>query len=129
MNSLVQQFQNHKYLNLETFRRSGVGVRTPVWFVQEGTTLYVRTSADSGKVRRVRNNGRARLVPSDATGVPVGAWVEGTARLVVGEEAHHANQLARRKYGALKLAFDLLSCLQRRTWATIRIDLPQDPMP
>ena len=39
------QLKQQQYLNLETFRKSGVGVKTPVWFVQDGDTLYVRTLA------------------------------------------------------------------------------------
>ena len=29
-----------QYLNIETFRKNGVGVKTPVWFVQEGDMFY-----------------------------------------------------------------------------------------
>src|SRR5438094_7404776 len=31
----VAQFAGAKYLNLETFRKTGVGVRTPVWFARD----------------------------------------------------------------------------------------------
>jgi hypothetical protein len=31
----VGQFAGAKYLNLETFRKTGIGVRTPVWFAQD----------------------------------------------------------------------------------------------
>ena len=31
----VAQFVWAKYLNLETFRKTGIGVRTPVWFAQD----------------------------------------------------------------------------------------------
>jgi len=120
------QFERQSYLNLETFKRSGLGVKTPVWFVQEGPSLYVRTGAESGKVKRVRNNGRVRVVASDAIGAPRGVWVEGTARLVEAEEADHASRLAARKYGAMKIGFDLMNRLQGRKWATIRIDLPEE---
>lgn len=34
MPDAVAQFANAKYLNLETFRKRGTGVRTPVWFAQ-----------------------------------------------------------------------------------------------
>ena len=43
------QLNRQQYLNIETFRKSGVGVKTPVWFVQDGDTIFVRTGADSGK--------------------------------------------------------------------------------
>jgi len=126
MTSQLKQFERQSYLNLETFKRSGQGVRTPVWFVQDGTRLYVRTGAESGKVKRLRHNGRARIVPSDAEGNPRGDWVGAIARLVDGEEADQANRLARRKYGAMKTGFDLMNRLQGRKWATIRIDLTED---
>jgi PPOX class probable F420-dependent enzyme len=35
MSDAIGQFAKAKYLNLETFRKTGVGVRTPVWFAQE----------------------------------------------------------------------------------------------
>jgi uncharacterized protein len=37
------------YVNLTTFRRTGVPVSTPVWAAPEGDTLVVWTRADSGK--------------------------------------------------------------------------------
>jgi uncharacterized protein len=117
------RFDRHSYLNLETFKRSGHGVRTPVWFVQDGPTLFVRTGATSGKVKRIRNNSRVRLVPSDAQGNPRGDWMEAGARLVEGEEAQRVSRLATRKYGAMKVAFDLIHQLRGDRWATIRIDL------
>lgn len=126
MGDPVRQFERKSFLNLETFKRSGQGVKTPVWFAQDGPTLYVRTGAESGKVKRVRNNGRARVVPSDAQGSPLGEWVDAAARLVEAEEAERANQMVTRKYGAMKIGFDLMNRLQGRDWATIRVDLPAD---
>jgi PPOX class probable F420-dependent enzyme len=35
MPDAIAQFAKAKYLNLETFRKTGAGVRTPVWFAQE----------------------------------------------------------------------------------------------
>jgi PPOX class probable F420-dependent enzyme len=124
MDAPVSQFDRHSYLNLETFKRSGQGVKTPVWFVRDGSMLYVRTDAESWKVKRVRNNARVRVVPSDAQGRPLGAWMDAVARLVEGEEADRANRLATRKYGAMKIGFDLMHRVQGHKWATIRVDLP-----
>ena len=53
MNTL-EQFSKKKYLNLETFRKNGKSVRTTVWFIQEGETIYVNTWSNSGKVKRIR---------------------------------------------------------------------------
>ena len=102
------QFSNRKYLNLVTYRRSGAAVPTPLWFVEEGGVLYVRTPAKSGKVKRLRNNPRVRVVPSDGRGNPKGAWIEGRARIVVdGAEAVRANRLVYRKYGWRKRLIEL----------------------
>jgi hypothetical protein len=37
----LDAFSGHKYLVIESYRKDGTAVRTPVWFAQEGETLYV----------------------------------------------------------------------------------------
>lgn len=54
MNEKLAQFAHQNYLNFETFRKSGGSVKTPVWFVQDGDKLFVRTANSSGKVKRIR---------------------------------------------------------------------------
>ena len=70
------------YIALETFRKSGEGVVTPVWVVAEGGKLYVWTVGDSGKVKRIRNNSRVRIAVSDARGTPKSGWVEAQVRVL-----------------------------------------------
>ena len=68
------QFQGQMYLNLETYRKSGQAIVTPVWFAvdqQDSGLLYVRTYAKMGKVKRLRNNHKVRAVPCDRTGATV----------------------------------------------------------
>src|SRR5712691_11622884 len=67
MNTLGELDQ-HRYMTLSTFRRSGAEVATPVWFAAAGGRLYVFTAGDSGKVKRLRHSSRARVAPSDARG-------------------------------------------------------------
>lgn len=43
-------FADRKYLSLETYRKSGEGVATTVWFVLEGSTLCMRTFSNMRKV-------------------------------------------------------------------------------
>jgi uncharacterized protein len=101
------QFSNRKYLNLVTYRRSAAAVPTPMWFVEEGGVLYVRTPAKSGKVKRLRNNPRVRVVPSDGRGGPKGAWIEGRARIVDDVQAERVNRLVHWKYGWRKKLIEL----------------------
>jgi PPOX class probable F420-dependent enzyme len=105
MNSL-EQFAKKKYLNLETFRKSGESMKTPVWFAQEGETIYVQTMANSGKVKRIRNNGRVNIAPCKMDGKLVGTWIPAQAREVTDPEVSTAvNRLLDRKYGLLKKMF------------------------
>ncbi len=106
MNNL-DQFARQQYLNLETFRKNGVGVKTPVWFVQDGETLYVSTMANSGKVKRIRNNGEVKVAVCKMNGKVTGAWVQAQAHEVTDIEAStKVNHLLDRKYGLMKKLFE-----------------------
>lgn len=104
------------YLSLETFRKNGEGVRTPVWFAADPAAdirsreakLYIYTIENTGKVKRVRNNPRVRVAPCDRTGGSLGEWIEANARVVGGAEAALGLKLLSRKY-FLKRVFDLFA--------------------
>ncbi len=117
----LDRFAGHKYLSLETFRKTGVGVRTPVWFAEKDGELLLYTLADSGKVKRIRNNPRVRIVPSDIRGNPRGQWVDAQARLLEGDQARTANRLLNQKYW-LKRFFDWASKLRKtpRVYLAVR---------
>jgi len=109
----LDNFNGHKYLNIETFRKSGVGVKTPVWFVREGDALYVWTQADSGKAKRIRRDGRVRIAPCTARGELLGEWSEAHAEADASPEAlRHVEQLMQRKYGLVFRGFQLMGKLR-----------------
>ena len=123
MNAL-DAFQNQQYLNLETFRKSGVGVKTPVWFVQDAESLFVRTVADSGKVKRVRNNASVNIAPCKVDGAVVGEWVPASAREIKEQEtSRKVDRLLGKKYGLMKTMFSWMSALQRRKSTVLEIKL------
>jgi PPOX class probable F420-dependent enzyme len=72
------------FVSLTTFRKTGVGVSTPVWITRDGADLIVTTPRKSGKVKRLRNDPRVTLVPCDRRGrVADGATVlEAEAHIV-----------------------------------------------
>ena len=120
----MDQFSKKQYLNLETFRKNGAGVRTPVWFIQEELTLYVLTMARSGKVKRIRNNGRVTITPCKRDGTPTGTWVPANAREVTdAETARKVNRLMDKKYGLMKKLFGLGSSHQGRQDIILEIRL------
>jgi PPOX class probable F420-dependent enzyme len=119
-----EPFHQQQYLNLEAFRKSGIGVKTPVWFVQEGEMLFVRTVANSGKVKRIRNNPHVNIAPCKADGVLLGEWVPALARELKDEETDcKVNRLLDKKYGLVKKMFGLVSALQGRRDTILEITL------
>jgi len=128
MADAIAQFAKAKYLNLETFRKTGVGVRTPVWFAQGTTPLpdavfYIYSESDAGKLKRIRNNPKVRLAPCNFRGALRGAWVEGQARICNGEESVQAQVFLRRKYGLLKIIGDFFSRLMGHKQTLIAVEL------
>jgi uncharacterized protein len=115
-------FAGQKYLNLETFKKSGDGVKTPVWFVAEPSTrldsndakLYAYTIGVSGKVKRIRNNGRVRIAPCTMRGEVRGEWVDARAEIVTGNEAEHGTALLNKKYFPWKQLLGFFARFSRR---------------
>jgi hypothetical protein len=66
------EIQGHKYLLLTTFRKAGTAVPTPIWFAEDNDKLYVKTRADSGKTKRIRNNPQVRVAPCTIRGKVTG---------------------------------------------------------
>ena len=101
-NARFATLQGHKYINLETFRKNGQSVQTPVWFAEqpprEPEKLYVYSTGDSGKAKRIRNSGRVRVAPCDMRGKLLGEWIEARADILEGQEAQHGMQLLAKKY-------------------------------
>ena len=50
-----------QYVNLETFRKNGTGVQTPVWAAPNGDELVIFTNGNSYKVKRLRRNTSVRI--------------------------------------------------------------------
>jgi uncharacterized protein len=116
-------FQNHQYLNLETFRKNGQGIKTPVWFVQDGDALIVWTQADSGKAKRVRNNPSVHIAPCTADGSLLGEWIPAQASRDDSVEAiAHARALMAKKYGAMFHAFALMGSIRKAPYTAIKIE-------
>jgi uncharacterized protein len=118
-------FAGEKYLNLETYRRTGVAVRTPLWFAQgdrDAATLYVYTELNAGKVKRIRNNSSVRVAPCNMRGRLKAEWTPATARLVNGTEAERGHSLLNRKYW-LKRLVDYFSPRRREKLQIIAIRL------
>jgi PPOX class probable F420-dependent enzyme len=117
-------FVGQRYLTLESFKRDGTPVQTPVWFAEDQGVLYVYTLAKAGKVKRIRRNPRIRLAPCTLRGTVIGPWVEAEATIVDATTAAHGHALLRQKYGWMKGIGDLFSRLLHRRRVVIAMRFP-----
>jgi uncharacterized protein len=116
-------FVGQRYLHLESVKRDGTPVQTPVWFAADQGVLYVYTLANAGKVKRIRRTPRIRLAPCTMRGTVTGPWVEAEATIVDAPTAAHGHTLLRHKYGWMKRMGDLFSRLMHRERVVIAIRL------
>jgi len=97
MGNQLEQLIEQKYINLETYKKDGTSIRTPVWFVIDNDLIYVITRDSTGKVKRLRNNQDVRIVPCSFKGEPKNEWVKGKAEMITGEEAEEIIKLRKKK--------------------------------
>ena len=115
-------FRDHKYISLETFKKNGDGVKTPVWFAADptsdlagdGARLYIYTIGNTGKVKRVRNNGHVKIAPCTVRGEVLGEWSDAKAEIISGASASQAMKLLNKKYFPLKQILSFFAFFSRR---------------
>ncbi|MBX3027155.1 PPOX class F420-dependent oxidoreductase [bacterium] len=121
------RLEPESYISLETFRRTGAGVRTPVWFATIDRRLYVVTDGTSAKVKRLRASKRVRVAPCTVRGTVTGEWLDGTGRVVADaaliERAHAALV---EKYGWQMWILDGVSWLFGRIGRRAYLELALD---
>jgi uncharacterized protein len=113
----------HHDMALQTRKRDGSWVSTPVNPLVEGDHVFFRTWHTSGKAKRLRNFAEVLFAPSTARGRPTGPWMRGQATLLEGEDAAHAAALINRRYPLLQgVAVRLFHRLRRLRTLHYRID-------
>ena len=121
MHSRLAQFADQQYLNLETYRKDGRAVRTPVWSAEDEGVLYLRTVKNAGKVKRIRHCAQVRVALCDMIGTVQGEWVDGAAQVLNADGARRVAELLDRKYGAAKAEFERRNNLQNIAWDAIAV--------
>jgi PPOX class probable F420-dependent enzyme len=120
----LETLRGKRYISLETYRRTGQPVRTPVWFAEENGRLLFYSEANAGKVKRIRNNPQVRLAPSDGRGrvSDDAVWLQGRASLLQAADAERAQALLVKKYGWQRRLLDVFWVLGgRKQRATMQI--------
>jgi len=121
----LNQLGDTKNVQLQTRKRDGTWVPTPVSLVIEGDRGYFRTYDASGKYKRLRNFPQVRLAASTFRGKPTGPVVEGRVRVLDGAEAEHARELLAARFPLLQ-GKTVPWMHRRRGWATVHYEVTID---
>lgn len=105
----LDSMRARKYGVIVSFRRNGELVPSPVWVaIDAAGRAYTKTSSNSGKAKRIRNDPRVLVAASTVRGRPTGPIRAGRARVLAREEWPHAEAtiasasgLGRRLYESL----------------------------
>ncbi|MDA4111765.1 MAG: PPOX class F420-dependent oxidoreductase [Thaumarchaeota archaeon] len=102
-NKSLKQFDKAKFLALETYRKNGETIRTTTFFAKFDGLLFISTTSNTGKVKRLRSNNKVRVVPSDFSGHVKGEWLDGSAKQVDNaEEINRVNHLLNKQHPILR---------------------------
>ena len=121
----LRELGNPKFIALETFRKSGQAVKTPVWTVAKDGKLLLWTQGDSWKIKRARNNPRVRVAKCDMRGNIEGPWVEGIAASISEDPAKKKlmRSLLRRKYPFMYTILSLVAVLRRENTGQVVVEI------
>lgn len=126
MSAHTPPLADESYISLETFKKDGTGVKTPVWTAPLDGKLVVYSRDTAYKVKRLRRDPRARVAACDMRGKVRGPWLDAKGRILDnGEDIRRAHDALRAKYGLLFRFGDLLARLtgndKRRTYMELTV--------
>lgn len=116
-----------QYIALKTFRKSGAGISTPVWFAfdpNDDRKLYVTTDEQSGKVKRLRNNAHVQLAPCNTSGKVHGPEIDANAAVVAPADYARVNTILAKRFGILYQLFSIFSTIRRTPRTYLEITPP-----
>lgn len=115
--TLWREIAASPFVSLGTYRRNGAVVSVPVWIARDGDELVVTSERATGKVKRLRNDGRVTLRPCSRMGAvePDAITVEAAGRIAgAAGEDKRADSALRSKYGLQYRAILSFEALVRR---------------
>jgi PPOX class probable F420-dependent enzyme len=80
-NNYHNSLETGKYINIQTYKKNGQAVSTPVWFISKDNKIYFRTSRKSGKFKRIKNNNNVKFALCNISGKIKGEWHNGLAKI------------------------------------------------
>ncbi|MCV0401628.1 MAG: PPOX class F420-dependent oxidoreductase [Nitrosopumilus sp.] len=105
----LDEIKSNKYISLETYRKNGQPVQTPVWFVIKENLIYVVTRNKTGKVKRLKNNPQVKFALCTMRGNITGEWISGTVKILDQTQTNEAVKMRDKKYGFIAKIAKFLS--------------------
>jgi PPOX class probable F420-dependent enzyme len=98
-------------------------ISTPVWFIIKGDKIFFRTSSNSGKIKRIKNNNRIKFAACNIRGKIKGSWHEGIAKIEEDIDNSIIEAL-NRKYGLSSLLIKVFYKIKKIdiTYVSIELD-------
>jgi PPOX class probable F420-dependent enzyme len=104
----LEDLEDRGYCLVVTYRRTGEAIPTPVWFGIGNGTLYFRSVATNGKMKRIRHTPEVRVAPCTSRGRPLGPPFIGEARVLGATEEAEAERCIRANYGRARHLYNRL---------------------
>ncbi len=125
MSDALDRLGSGRTVLLQTRKRDGSWVATPISLAVAGGRAFFRTYDASGKAKRLRNFGEVTVAPCTVRGAATGPGLTGRAVLLDGAQADHARTLLARKHPILHRW--LVPFVHRRKgWTTLHYELTLD---
>ena len=124
--SILESLGHQRTVLLETRRRDGRWVGTPVSLVVVAGHAYFRSYDAAGKVKRLRNFPEVKVAPSTVRGRATGPSVPGTARLLDAAESGTARAALKAKHPILH-GWLVPAMHKRKGWTTLHYELTLEP--
>ncbi|MCV0409563.1 PPOX class F420-dependent oxidoreductase [Nitrosopumilus sp.] len=105
----LEKIKSKKYIALETYRKNGKPVKTPVWFVINDDFVYVVTRSHTGKVKRLQNNPKVKFALCTIKGKVTGEWISGTVKMLDKNQTKNTIEMRDKKYGFMAKIAKFLS--------------------
>jgi len=110
MNEILKELENEKYINLETYRKNGKTVHTPVWFVIYDNLIQVITREKTGKVKRLKKSPKVKFAKCGFKGELKGDWHSGVSKFLDDDDqVQKILNLRKKKYGFFSIFVAALS--------------------
>ena len=99
----LKDFSGVEYINLITYKKDKTPITTPVWVADFSNSLVITTNLNAGKVKRVRNNGKATIYITNQSGSKkLSESLDLEASLIEDVELKkQAADIIRKKYGMM----------------------------